>query len=76
MSGFDIDPDNPDTIFGWGLVRPSPWHFVGLFRTAAEAHSAREEKGAGYIVRHGSHALSTDRFQWWREDDHDIDGED
>ena len=51
--GFDIDPDNRDSIFAWGLVRPSPWHFVGLFRTAAEAHEAREEFGDGYIVRHG-----------------------
>ena len=41
--GFDIDPDNPDSIFGWGLLHVEPWHFVGLFHTAAEAHEAREE---------------------------------
>ena len=29
-AGFDIDPDNPNSVFGWGLLRVEPWHFVGL----------------------------------------------
>ena len=69
--GFDIDPDDPMGIFGWGLVRVFPWHFVGLFVTAAEAHAAREEFGAEYIVRHGVRRIRTDDFKWYREDDSD-----
>lgn len=71
MPAFDIDPDNPNSVFGWGCVRVAPWHFVGLFVTAAEAHAKREEMGAPYIVRHGVHRLATDDFVWFREEDHD-----
>ena len=71
MCGFDPDPDNPNSVFGWGLLRVEPWHFVGLFASAAEAHAMREVMGDDYIVRHGSHELGTDRFEWWREEDHD-----
>lgn len=74
--GFDSDPDDPMAMFGWGLVRVFPWHFVSLFATATEAHAAREEFGAGYIVRHGVRRIGTDEFKWNREDERDNEEED
>ena len=63
MTDFDIDPDNPNSVFGWGLLRVQPWHFVGLYATAAEAHAARENFAADYIVRHGSMRMGRVRFR-------------
>ena len=71
MRAFDSDPDEPMDIFGWGLVRVCPWHFVGLFVTAAKAHAAREDFGAQYIVRHGVRRIGTDDFKWYRNDERD-----
>jgi hypothetical protein len=38
---------------GWGVVRTSPWHFAGLYRTKQEADAKAQEMGAGYVVLFG-----------------------
>ena len=58
-------------VFSGGTDPCPPWHFVGLFVTAAEAHAAREDFGVEYIVRHGVRRIGTDEFKWWREDERD-----
>ena len=63
MRAFDIDPDFPDRIMGWGVLRVTPWHFVGLFVDAAAARKMRDELGDQYIVRHGTKRVRTDDFQ-------------
>ncbi|GAA0298208.1 hypothetical protein GCM10009087_05030 [Sphingomonas oligophenolica] len=50
------------TLIGWGVVRESPWHFVGLFPTQDEAQAKAREMGSGYIVRYGERSDETDSF--------------
>ena len=68
-SGFDLDPDDITAVMGWGVFRPWPWHFAGLFPTSEEAVRKRDALGAHYFVRHGVRKLGTDRFFWYREEE-------
>ncbi len=53
-----------DTVAGWGVVRETPWHFVGIFATLVEADARAVAMGSGYIVRYGEHRGGTDDFVW------------
>lgn len=51
-----------NTIKGWGVLRSSPWHFVGLFSDKAQAEAKAREMGADYKVRFGENQEGTDNF--------------
>lgn len=41
------------SLIGWGVVRDTPWHFVGLFQTQIEAAAKAIDMGPGYMARYG-----------------------
>jgi hypothetical protein len=61
---FPKDPDNAGWVLGWGVVRNSPWSFLGIYPSEEEAESVAADAGEGYLVRHGSHRPGTDDFVW------------
>lgn len=52
----------PRWVRGWGVVRQSPWHFVGLFSTEEEASREARKLGAAYEATYGQHCPGTDDF--------------
>lgn len=52
------------TLTGRGVVRTSPWHFVGIYKTKDEAAAEAASRGDGYIVRYGDNQEFTDNFIW------------
>ena len=56
---------------GWAVFRVDPWHLAGFYPTAAEAHSKLNELGFPYLVKHGTKALATDDFKWYRAEESD-----
>lgn len=63
-SQFPPDPTNPGWVKGWGVIRNAPWDFAGLFKTAEEAKTEQQKRGAAYEARLGSHKLGSDEFVW------------
>ncbi|WP_236192774.1 hypothetical protein [Pseudomonas glycinae] len=61
---FPKDPENEGWVLGWGVVRNTPWRFIGIYQSEDEAKSAASEAGDGYLVHHGSHKPGTDDFVW------------
>lgn len=53
---------NGRSVFGWGVQRDDPWHFVGVFPTKAKAELEASRRGAGYCVREGEHQKGTPFF--------------
>lgn len=49
---------------GWGVIRLSPWHFVGLFEDDATAQNEARLRGPDYLVRYGDWRVGTDHFIW------------
>ena len=48
---------------GWGVFRPSPYHFVGLYRTKAEAEARAAAMGSSeYLVSYGAQEVGTENF--------------
>jgi hypothetical protein len=43
---------------GWGTFRPSPYHFVGLYRTEMRALAM----GPEYLVSYGAQEVGTENF--------------
>lgn len=56
------DLENVGWVKGWGVYRNSPWHFVGLYQTEAEAKQVKIDKGGDYQAVFGSHRLGSDDF--------------
>ena len=52
------------TLIGWGVFRPKPWHFAGLFGSSRQAEAKAQELGVDYIVRFGELQDGTDNFEW------------
>jgi hypothetical protein len=50
------------SLRGWGALRPSPYHFGGLYRTKAEAEDKALEFGPEYVVSYGAQEEGTDNF--------------
>jgi hypothetical protein len=50
------------TATGWGVVRPFPWQFAGIYSSMAEAVAKAEELGPDYIVRYGDNRVGSDDF--------------
>lgn len=55
------------TITGWGVVRETPWHLVGIFETEEEALVALAECGDDYEVGYGEGRAGSDDFIWHRK---------
>lgn len=55
-------PEVPRWIKGWGVYKPSPWHFIGLYNTSAEAEDQARNYGEGYVFSYGEHVPGTDDF--------------
>jgi len=53
-----------DNISGWGVIRMDPWDFAGVFEFREQAEARSKEKGDGYIVRYGDHAVGSTDFVW------------
>lgn len=52
------------TLTGWGVVRPSPWHFIGIYETNEIAMAVAAELGTEYEVHFGDNREGTDDFVW------------
>jgi hypothetical protein len=52
------------TMIGWGVFRPKPWDFAGLFGSSRQADAKAQEMGVGYIARFGELQDGTDNFEW------------
>jgi hypothetical protein len=52
------------TLTGWGVIRNSPWHFVGIFPTQEGAECKAQEMGVGYIAVYGENREGSDDFVW------------
>jgi hypothetical protein len=50
------------TLRGWGVIRPSPYHFVGLYRTKSEAAEKAVAMGPEYLVSYGAQEAETENF--------------
>jgi hypothetical protein len=59
------------TLIGWGVFRPKPWHFAGLFGSSRQAEAKARELGVGYTVRFGELLDGTDNFEWSVPEDRD-----
>lgn len=57
-----IDPANPGSALGWGVLRGAPWHLAGLHPDREQAEAHRNTLGDGYEVRFGSNRIGTDDF--------------
>ncbi|EAP5970146.1 hypothetical protein EIS52_18860 [Salmonella enterica] len=60
--GLKADPDNNGWVLGWGEVRTSPWHLVGVYATRDVAETKAAELGVGYDAAYGSHRVGSDDF--------------
>ncbi|HCA5905116.1 TPA: hypothetical protein ACTYHK_001698 [Citrobacter koseri] len=60
--GLKVDPDNNGWVLGWGVVRTSPWHLVGVYATRDVAETKAVELGVGYDAAYGSHRVGSDDF--------------
>ncbi|HGH4716809.1 TPA: hypothetical protein ACJIW5_001833 [Enterobacter hormaechei] len=60
--GLKSDPDNNGWVLGWGVVRTSPWHLVGVYATMDVAETKAAEMGVGYDAAYGSHRVGSDDF--------------
>lgn len=60
--GLKPDLDNEGWVKGWGVVRHSPWHLVGVYATKDVAKSKCAQLGTGYEALYGSHRLGSDDF--------------
>ena len=52
------------TIKGWGVVRNSPWHLVGIFDSEQEALAERAKAGPDYVAAYGEGREGADEFIW------------
>ncbi|WP_084439203.1 S1 family peptidase [Sphingobium sp. TCM1] len=57
-----IDPSNPGSALGFGVLRSAPWHLAGIFPDEAQAEAFRHDLGESYEVRFGSHRIGSDDF--------------
>lgn len=57
-----VDPHNPGSALGWGVLSKAPWHLVGLHPDRAQAEEQRRTLGADYEVQFGSNRVGTDDF--------------
>jgi hypothetical protein len=48
----------------WGVVRPLPYQFAGLYRRKAEAEEKAGELGPEYEVHLGIQRTGTQEFIW------------
>jgi len=56
------DPDNSNSVLGWGVVQMSPWKFVDIYASKDAAEAEAANRGAGYSVSYGTHRIGTDDF--------------
>lgn len=50
------------TLRGWGVIRPAPYHFAGLYRTKSEADIKAVAMGPEYVVSYGAQEAETENF--------------
>ncbi|MBC5790788.1 MULTISPECIES: hypothetical protein [Providencia] len=58
------DPDNINSVLGWGVVKYNPWHLDSVHATKTQAELRASLLGNGYKVHYGSHKLQSDDFIW------------
>lgn len=56
------DPDNFNSVLGWGLIQMSPWKFVDIYASKEAAEAEASSRGPGYSVSYGTHRIGTDDF--------------
>lgn len=49
-------------VRGWGVIRPVPYHFAGLYRTKSEADGKAIAMGPEYLVSYGAQEAGTENF--------------
>jgi hypothetical protein len=50
------------TAKGWGVYRPAPWHFAGIYPSKERAEAKAQELGPQYATSYGEHQVGTDNF--------------
>lgn len=56
------DPDNFNSVLGWGVAQVSPWKFVDIYASKDAAEAEASSRGPGFSVSYGSHRIGTDDF--------------
>jgi serine protease Do len=57
-----LDIENPRVRRGWAVLRTTPWHVAGFFRTESEAQQLALSMYPSYQVEYGSSEFGTDLF--------------
>ncbi|OQM39126.1 hypothetical protein [Citrobacter braakii] len=63
VHGLPHDPTDHERVIGWAVIRPAPWHLVGVFATEYMARKELQVRGDGYHVQLGSYKLGTQDFR-------------
>jgi len=56
------DPDNFNSVLGWGVIQMTPWKFVDIYASKEAAEAEAFARGPGYSVLYGTHRIGTDDF--------------
>lgn len=49
---------------GWGVVRLTPWHLAGVFKSSVDAENLADRLGPAYTVRYGDHVAGSPEFSF------------
>jgi len=60
--GLKPDLNNDGWVNGWGVIRNSPWHLVGVYASKDVAETKAALLGEDYESHYGSHRLGSDDF--------------
>lgn len=52
----------PEAVEGWGVFRPEPWDFAGIWPTRDAAEQEQERAGQDYEVAFGTAVLGSNGF--------------
>lgn len=57
------DPTDHERVIGWAVIRPAPWHLVGVFPTEYMARKEQQMRVDDYHVRLGSYKPGSQDFK-------------
>lgn len=63
VHGLLQDPIDPERVIGWAVIRPAPWHLVGVFATEYMAKKELQMCSDGYHVQLGTYKLGSQDFK-------------
>lgn len=60
--GLTTPAEEVQEVAGWGVFRPKPWDFIGLFPAREQAERALERDGFDYGIAYGTGRIGSQRF--------------